>query len=626
MAARFAVAATVPTPIIYPDEYLYEALSQSLANGHFAFIRGGHVSFRSTTAYLAPALMAPMWLVAGVSVVYRLSQALGALAFATAVFPAYGLARRLGCSGRGSVAVAALAVAVPSGVFTSMLLSEAYAYPLFLLSVLVAVEALATPSLIRLAGTLVLGFGLCIAGGLQFLYFVPAFVAAFLLTRASSPVAWLGRGAIVVGGATYLVHAVESRGFVDLNYSASTLVSWFAVNLFAFAIGAGWVIVPGGLVGLGSLIARGDLRGRGFALLTAFLLGAMLLEATVWSASGQGVYERFTFYGAPLVAIAFVAAVEARPFIRGHVASVAYLAAVGAVLLPVLPPLHGAYDEHSPSIHALSALTPGGRSAALIWAPVLVAAALFVAWRGAASGSKLIVAALGLCFALSVGSSLAYIRHQPDTEIPFARAPSGSALVTWADADPDSLMKTLFWNPSISRVLVLGRARSPDPFPVTAVRLNSDGSLSAARGAVPGPFVFAPDTTVLGSKTTATRSSFTIVPRVPVGIAFGWYKTGYLAAVGRIFVRSHAHPRAVVLRLRTLNGAHNTIAFRCDSGRRRNVEVGPDGVRATVAVDAEQSCWFGIIRGRLQHVGRFNFAARGTIRLLRDLAGSPGRG
>ena len=496
---RFGVALTVRTPIIYPDEYLYAALSRALGDGHFAVIRGGHISLRSgTSAYLAPVLMAPFWLLAGVGAAYRLCQGLGAVAFATAVFPAYGIARRLGISGAASVVVAFMTVAIPAGVFTSMLLSEAYAYPVFLLAVFVAIEAITAPSLLRVTATLVFGVALCLAGGLQFLYFVPACIAAYLVAGASSLRAYVVRGAIVAAGVAYLVHAVEARSLVDLNYSAHTLVSWFVVNLFAFAIGAGWVVVPGGFAGLWGMMRSSDRRGRAYAFLTVFLLGAMLLEATVWSASGQGVYERFAFYGAPLVIIALIRAIEARTLVRRDVAAVAYVAAIGAALLPVLRPLHGAYDEHSPSLHSLSNLTIGGRSAAIVWAPLLVALALLVAWRGATAGWNLIAAAIVLSVALSVGASLAYIRHQPDTGIPHAGAPSGSSLVTWQDADPYSVMKDLFWNPSITKVVILGPPTSPDGFPFTAARLNRSGTLTSSTGAVVhGPFVLAPDTTPL---------------------------------------------------------------------------------------------------------------------------------
>ncbi len=512
-----------------------------------------------------------------------------------------------------------MTVAIPAGVFTSMLLSEAYAYPVFLLAVFVAIEAITAPSLVRVTATLVLGVALCLAGGLQFLYFVPACIAAYLVAGASSLRAYIVRGAIVAAGVAYLVHAVEARSLVDLNYSAHTLVSWFVVNLFAFAIGAGWVVVPGGFAGLWGMMRSSDRRGRAFAFLTVFLLGAMLLEATVWSASGQGVYERFAFYGAPLVIIALIRAIEARTLVRRDVAAVAYVAAIGAALLPVLRPLHGAYDEHSPSLHSLSNLTIGGRSAAIVWAPLLVALALLVAWRGATAGWNLIAAAIALSVALSVGASLAYIRHQPDTGIPHAGAPSGSSLVTWQDADPYSVMKDLFWNPSITKVVILGPPTSPDGFPFTAARLNPNGTLTSSTGAVVrGPFVLAPDTTPLGGAGAASSRPFTILQAMPAGVAFGWGKDGNVAIVGRIFVRSGANS-ALALGMRSPNRTRKTISLRCDAGVRRDLAVGPAVLHATLPVTANdvRACWFGLTRGTPARAGRFNYSVKGAIRLRR---------
>jgi hypothetical protein len=614
---RFAVALHVRTPIFYPDEYLYAALSRALDHGHIAEIRGGHVSYL-TSAYLGPVLMAPMWLLSGVSVAYRLAQALGAAAFATAAFPAYGIARRIGVSGRASVVAALAAVVVPSGVFTSMLISEAYVYPLFLTALYVTVEAIAAPRVIRVAGAAGLGLLLCFAGGLQFLYFIPVCAAAFLLARASTLRGYLVRGSIVAAVAAYAVHAVEVRGIVSLHYSLATLGSWLAVNLFAFALGTGWVVVPGGLVGLWQMLTGADPRRRAFAFLTTLLLGTMLLEAAVWSASGQGVYERFAFYGAPLVVIALIWAVESGSLTRRGVAAVAYFAALGAVLLPVRPPLHGANDEHSPALHALSNLSIGRHPASVVWGPVLVLLALFVAWWGTSAGLRLAAGGIALSIALSIGASIAYIRHQPDTEIPRAHAPRGSALVTWHDADPFSLMKTLFWNPAIDRVIVLGPGEAPDGYSYTAAKLARDGALRAEDGLpVPGPYVFAPDTTVL-NRTGLSAAPFAVRATVPRAFAFGFYNTTrYLAVVGRIFATGGRSGAAVALRLHSPIPTRRTISIRCANGFRRDLLVGPAPVRSAIPVKpgTVQDCWFGLTRGVPQLVGRFSLSVKGSIRL-----------
>ncbi len=63
-----------------------------------------------------------------------------------AAVPVFLLARRLGLSGRVSLAVAALSVLVPDLVYASFISSEALAYPLVLTAVYFAVSALARPT------------------------------------------------------------------------------------------------------------------------------------------------------------------------------------------------------------------------------------------------------------------------------------------------------------------------------------------------------------------------------------------------------------------------------------------------------------------------------------------------
>ena len=76
--------------------------------------------------------------------------------------------------------MALLALVIPAGAFTATLLAEPYAYPLFLVAVLVAVDAIARPTLVRHLAALGGAAGICFVGGLQFLYFVPAYAISWL--------------------------------------------------------------------------------------------------------------------------------------------------------------------------------------------------------------------------------------------------------------------------------------------------------------------------------------------------------------------------------------------------------------------------------------------------------------
>ena len=59
---RAALAVRIPTPLYYPDEYIYSSLARSIANTGLPTVRGSFISF---PALLGPYLMAPAWLPAG---------------------------------------------------------------------------------------------------------------------------------------------------------------------------------------------------------------------------------------------------------------------------------------------------------------------------------------------------------------------------------------------------------------------------------------------------------------------------------------------------------------------------------------------------------------------------------
>ena len=139
---RFAVALQVRAPVFYPDEYLTIDLARSIAAGHAGSTRGTVLS-NTYTSFFVPLVQSPLWLIDNIDLSIRLSQGLGVIAFATAAFPAYFLGRRLGISERGSLVVAVLALLAPVGAFTATLMAEPYAYPLFLVTVLLGTEAIA---------------------------------------------------------------------------------------------------------------------------------------------------------------------------------------------------------------------------------------------------------------------------------------------------------------------------------------------------------------------------------------------------------------------------------------------------------------------------------------------------
>ena len=152
-AVRFAFALQVRGPVYFRDEYLYSGLSRAIAHGSL-LLRGQHVPLGSTISYLVPLITAPVWRLTTSTPPIALPRRSARLSSATSGLAAYALARRLGVSRTGGVFVAAMTLLVPSGMFTSTLLTEPYAYPAFVASLLVAVPAIAAPSVRRVIAML----------------------------------------------------------------------------------------------------------------------------------------------------------------------------------------------------------------------------------------------------------------------------------------------------------------------------------------------------------------------------------------------------------------------------------------------------------------------------------------
>ena len=273
----------------------------------------------------------------------------------------------------------------------------------------------------------------------------------------------------MASGRGYYVEAVIDY-VRQVIFELASVGPWLGVNAFVLAIAAGWVLVPGAVVGLFSLARTTELRCRVFAVFTVLLITGMLFEAALWGAKGQGVYERFTFYGAPLLAVAFVWAVEHTTPRRQAYAAVAYVGALAAVVLPVTDPLFAAMDDHSPAIDGISELTFGSEIGGGLWAPALALLAVGAAWRGIRNPHVVIVLSAAVCLFATVGESFVLVRATADRKVPpHVETPAGSAMLTWPGADPFLLLNTLLWNPDITRVVVVGRGGAPS----TAVHHSS---------------------------------------------------------------------------------------------------------------------------------------------------------
>ncbi|HUZ80771.1 MAG TPA: glycosyltransferase family 39 protein, partial [Gaiellaceae bacterium] len=293
LAALVAVSALVRTIVAWQratptfvDEYTYSSLSRSLATSGHALIRGVPAHF---LPLLQPLVTAPAWLAGHVETSYRIAQAIDATAMSLAAVPVYLLARRLGLGTRSALAAAALAIATPSMLFSSLLISEPVAYPLALAAIAAGVAALDRPSP-RSYATFVALVALATFARIQFAILLPCFFAAFVLLAAgerrlrSLPRSqWRLFGAFVLAAAVLLaVGPARNTGYYPSflyihGVHPGRALAIAGANALTLVYASGFVLVPGAVLGLVLAIARPRLGAeRAFAVLCVVVTGGLL--------------------------------------------------------------------------------------------------------------------------------------------------------------------------------------------------------------------------------------------------------------------------------------------------------------------------------------------------------------
>src|SRR5205823_10551057 len=96
-------------------------------------------------------------------------------------------------------------------------------------------------------------------------------------------------------------------GIAHLKVSAGSIVHWAAVDAMLLAYSAGWILVPGALIGFALALARPRNRAeRSFGVLVAVFAVGLFTEAALYASSGSTRFqERYLFTLLPLVAPAF---------------------------------------------------------------------------------------------------------------------------------------------------------------------------------------------------------------------------------------------------------------------------------------------------------------------------------
>jgi hypothetical protein len=494
---RLLAAAARLTPYYLPDEYIYPSLARSLAEHGQPLIRGVGVQF---PALLEPIVTAPVWLVTDDPLTaFRLTQGLHAIFFSLAAIPAYLLCRRLELPRWTAIAVAALAVAVPDGVYASTMLADPLAYPLVLAAVYAGVCVVTDPSLRMQVGFAVFS-ALAVVARIQYVVVPLAVVAAELVADRGHALRsmrrlWVALTLLIGPPVVLLVTVGADRilgvyGNADHAIHPVSILHWVGREAMLLTYAAGWVIIPGALAGLAVALVRPRRRAElAFAVTSVLLAAALLLEAAqIADTDSQRFQERYLFTLVPLLAIAFGLYVK-----RGLPGRVPVgLLSAALLLLAARVPLSGYAAAHnkddSPTLWAvlrfegLTSIGNGSLAIALIAAALSILAAM-VAFRKLPAAVALIAAVAAGC-ALSAGAS------SFDSRTSRSLRNTLPADVRWVDharlgavdllappgARKEQSWQQLFWNTSVKRLLLLG---SPpiDQFAAERVRVAPDGRL-----------------------------------------------------------------------------------------------------------------------------------------------------
>lgn len=480
------------TPSVFTDELLFAELARSLAAGDGFVVRDQPLFF---PAFVPALLQAPAWLAGSTPLAYALAKALNTALMCSAALPAYWLARQL-VRPAYALMVAAATVAGGGMLYHGYLTSEAVAYPVFLLAVAVSVRALAAPSSRRDAIAVAVLF-LAVLTRAQFVVLPLVFVLSILLV--GRPVRKHATALAALGGAAFLGLAAGASvlGFYEgartLDYPLGETIRWTGWTAALLPFGAGLLVIPGAVLGLGFALSRGRRAPeRAFAVPTALLLVLMPLQAgLIASGESHKPFERYVFYLVPLVFLAFFMFAERRVADRRLYAAVAACLGGLALLVPFASLALDPFSFDSPTLSAVEALgrwTSQGDAAALFAAAGVLGAVGAVALQRRPA----LLGVCGIVLAFSVGvaaydgdrrmtqrtlDSLAgpepdWLERSGIAQADVLALPGGSLHSGWVLES---------WNRNVGRTLHLGDVPH-DQLPYTEVGIRADGTVVTVAG------------------------------------------------------------------------------------------------------------------------------------------------
>ncbi len=341
-------------PSVFGDELVYQEAARSLAHAGRPLVRGDPYGF----GLLYPAVLGPSMLLARNQVdAYALAKLTNALLFALTALPVYALGRRV-LSRAWSVGVAALAIAVPSGLYTGLVLTESISYLVATTAFLCIVRALERPSLLRQL--------LAVAAIALSIVARPQFVALALALAVALPLRWLfmepaqrqgwrevrglwGFGvAAGIGAATFVassrargVSLLGSYGDVVHSYKVVPVARASLYSLAGLELYLGFVPFVAAPAALIYLIRRARSGSVESGALAATFLAAnvtLIIEVAALMTTpllGGLLHDRYLFYLVPLWLTLFAAWLQASaPCTRLQLCSGGALAILLAATIP----------------------------------------------------------------------------------------------------------------------------------------------------------------------------------------------------------------------------------------------------------------------------------------------------
>jgi hypothetical protein len=610
---RFVVALAHATPLYFPDEYIYGGIARSLAEHGKPLIRGGPAHF---PAMLEPLAAAPFWLFHDPLLAYRLTQAENALAMSLAAIPVYLLTRRLGLGTGLALVSAALAIASPDLFFVSFVLADPLAYPLALTALYAAVCALSRPTRLNQLAFIVLTV-LTTLTRIQYALLPLVFIAGALAVERGSFGSALRRfrltWAIFCAPLVGLLALGPNRvlgyynGIVDLHIRPGAIAHWIATDSMLLVYCAGWVLVPGALLGLGYGLWRPRSREEGaFAGVTVGLLLILFAETSMYASNGSARFqERYFMALLPLVLPWFGLYLSRGRPAKLVTALIAVILLAVSARVPLAPYSVADNKQDSPFLlgvfrleHAIG-VANGSLVVAIVAAALSILAAA-IAWR-----ARLAVVALGVSLLLAAAASAGSISfdHHVSQSVRQAFLPSDARWIDHSGLRHVLLVQTpgtpharaheqLFWNRSLDDVVFFDQASPLDAFGARRLKAASDGRLVAGGKTLRAPLAISNSAVrarLRGAEPVARGADYELwrptgTPRLAFFVG-GLYTDGWLSQGGHVKLwPEHGHRVRGTLRLELSlpQGTQRTVLQLAAPGLKRDVAVLPNSHRTVV--------------------------------------------